>query len=361
MAFELLVKDEQYLLNHISKYLARDSNDDRHNYGQYPPGDPRAQVSEGWRFPIVDAYSDGVDPVAGAGFNEVTFVYAADPDGLPAQVALVASCANLFDPLPLNRIGDTGYYSLTLKLPKGEQYHYRYRVDGQLLVDPVNPQRITMDNGTQWSRVFTWNCTTPLVLERWERLILERLTDHILPFRTDRGQRFLDYFYDHLDSNRRQNEFRHAYRFDRSVGVVNFIDKLLAKEENHHLVDYRICLELVDQVLRERNPFIEPALMPKEAFIELYQQMLAEGDPNNPVPVAGWDTDRYEHPSYFMRLLRRHTVTGAFSHPKYGGNAAAAGWAYLAERFRDQQSGQTLFDWQRSVEAPLGRDPAYRG
>jgi hypothetical protein len=59
-------------------------------------------------------------------------------------------------------------------------------------------------------------------------------------------------------------------------------------------------------------------------------------------------------------MLRRHAYTGAFSHPKYGGNASALGWRYLADRFRDA-NGATLFDWERAIESPLGINTDYHG
>ena len=56
-----------------------------------------------------------------------------------------------------------------------------------------------MDNGGEWSRFFTWSRTNPISFEDWETALLQRLTDHILPFRTTEGQRFLDCYYDYLD------------------------------------------------------------------------------------------------------------------------------------------------------------------
>ena len=76
--------------------------------------------------------------------------------------------------------------------------------------------------------------------------------------------------------------------------------------------------------------------------------------------VPGWDYGRYDNPKYFLELLRRHTITAAFSHPKYGGNAGAAAWDYLSARYRDGD-GNTLFDWRRAVEPPLGTSAEYRG
>jgi len=106
-------------------------------------------------------------------------------------------------------------------------------------------------------------------------------------------------------------------------------------------------------VLRARNPVTEPCKASRELFVELYDQMYSGS-------VAGWNYGNYGNPRHFLQLLRRHTFTGAFSHPKYGGNAGAAGWAYLEERFREADGG-TAFDWRRITEQPLGSDPVYRG
>ncbi len=143
------------------------------------------------------------------------------------------------------------------------------------------------------------------------------------------GQRFLDFYYNYLDRQAKDTQYARAYRLDQPVGAVNFIDKLLAREEAHRLVDYKICLELIDRVLRLRNPYEEPSRMPTSFYAELYDHMAGGGS------IAGWDYSRYGNPRFFLQLLRRHTYTGAFSHPKYGGNAGAAGWAYLAGNLRD--------------------------
>ena len=45
-----------------------------------------------------------------------------------------------------------------------------------------------------------------------------------------------------------------VYDMDVTVGAVNYIDNILAREESHHLIDYQICLEQIDRVLRQRNP-----------------------------------------------------------------------------------------------------------
>ncbi len=99
--------------------------------------------------------------------------------------------------------------------------------------------------------------------------------------------------------------------------------------------------------------------MSREIYFDLYNEMASN-------QVAGWDYDAYGSPQFFLYLLRRHVVTGAFCHPKYGGNAGAAGWAYLAERYAlpsggPGQQGETLFEWRRALEVPLGVNTDYLG
>lgn len=103
--------------------------------------------------------------------------------------------------------------------------------------------------------------------------------------------------------------------------------------------------------------------MPGEMYRDLYGEMAAGQT------IPEWDYTRYQNPRFFLQLLRRHTYTGAFAHPKYGGNAGAAGWAYLAANLRDPQTGALpaaagrapYFDWARGLEKPLGRNPEYHG
>lgn len=343
----VLAVDNTYLFGLIGKFLARDDAGPRHDYGHLG-ADPRAGILEPWRFPWVDAVYDPDD--AAQPDNAVTFVHAA-ADRQPGHAVQVAgSFADLHTPLPLLPLADTHYATLTLRIRKGEVHHYRLRIDGVWQVDPINPQRMMLDNGVEWSRFFTWGATRRLVLERWESRLLQRLCSHILPFHTADGETFFKRVH---DAQGPANRAPHAYRLDESAGAVNFIDKLLAREEAHHLVDYQICLELIDGLLRQRNPVIEPWKLPREVFAELYREMATAS-------VAGWNYGRYGNPRYFLQLLRRHTLTGVFSHPRYGGNAMTLGWKYLEERYRDA-SGATLFDWGRAIEAPLGRNSAYRG
>ena len=67
-------------------------------------------------------------------------------------------------------------------------------------------------------------------------------------------------------------------------------------------------------------------------------------------------------PDYFLKLLRRHSYSGAFSHPRHRGNVGAAGWAYLLEAYRDPANG-SCFNWKAAIEQPFGSNqelPALR-
>lgn len=350
MATKTITKDDQYYLNHCTKYLSRGM------VGPGPPGSPANlnEIAEAWRFPIVAPRGLTAGGQFTSETNEVTFIWdLTKGPALTDPPAVVGTFANLFEPVPLRRVlflgEDTNYYAVTIEVPYGEVHYYKFRVNGQFVVDPINPQQATRDNKAVWSRFFTYSTLRPVVFQDWELRLLYRLTEQILPFRTEAAENFLDRHYASLSGNER----RTTYRLDESVGEVNYIDKLVAREELHHLADYKICLRLIDQLLRQRNPFLEPAEMSKEIYIDLYDQM-AGGN------VPGWDYGQYGNPRYFLEMLRRHVVTAAFSHPKHGGNVGAAGWAYLSERYTDQNRA-TLFDWRRAVEPPLGTNADYHG
>lgn len=349
--FDVSFYDDQYVLNQSTKFLARQDFDLLH------PDEMRTRIAQSWRFPVIDTYGNGENFEKMYAFNAVTFIYAAQRNAVPQQVEVVGTFAQLFAPLPLRRVrfidSETRYFARTVVVPKGEVHLYKFVVDGEEALDPINPQRVQIENGRTWSRFFTQLCPIPLSLERWERVILGRLTNHILPFRTREGERFLDSYYRSLDRRDKETQYAHAYRFDESVGAASFIDKLLAREENHHLVDYRICLGQIDRILRQRNPFTEPAEISRELYVDLYNEMTSNS-------VNGWNYELYRDPRYFLQLLRRHTYTGAFVHPKYGGNFGVAGWEYLSERFVDEQ-GKTHFAWQQAIEKPLGTSPDYHG
>ncbi len=345
-------RGDTYMLNHATVCLARRNIDERHNFGfgHYELGDARGKIREAWRFPVIDTCTVTPAGEAASDFNDVTFIYMAE-DTAPAQVGVIGTFGLLYEPVALRRVKfldeDTSYWALTLALPRREVYYYKFVVDGAVILDPVNPQRSVLENGVEWSRFFTWECSVPIVLESWELAVLQRLCNHLLPFRTRAGQRFLSWYYEGLDQQSKQGEQRSAYRLDDSAGAAFYIDHILAREENHHLNSYRMCLKQVHRILRERAGLQEPEQISMEFYRQIYNE-LASGN------VPGWDYGQYDNPGHFLDLLRRHAFTGAFSHPKYGGNAGGVGWSYLNQEVAP-------FDWRRSIEAPLGTSVSYVG
>ena len=331
--------DHSSVLNFAGKYLARG------------PDAPGTDYAEAWRFPIVDGYrSNTAEPV-----NLVTFVWRATAIDDRRPISVVGTFDNLWDATPLEPVLFDGqptlYRAATVLISKGQVHLYKFMVDGQSAPDPINPQRTVLDNGVEWSRFFTDLCAVPVSFESWELAILARLTNEILPFTGDDAQRFMDLYYFNADKRAREDTFHQAFRLEQPIGAANFIDKLVAREERHRLTDYKICLKLIAEVLRARFPGLAPADVSKDAYQDLYGQMATD-------KVDGWDTGRYGSAKFFLQLLRRHTYTGAFSHPKYGGNAGAAGWAWLEHRFRGPK-GESCFNWERAIEPPLGASADY--
>ena len=237
-------------------------------------------------------------------YNTVTFVYAGADPSSPASVGVIGTFATLYEPLALRQLrweGEpTRFWALSCAVPKGQQHRYRFVIDGAFPInDPINPQERAEDNGVVWSTFFTDAYSSPVVMERWELDILYRLATEILPFQTQGASNFLNRFYDYLDKASQDSRYAQAYRMDTSVGEVNFVDNILAREERHHLQDYKICLRIIDRVLRRRNPYTEPARMSRNEYIALYNDMASN-------TVAGWDYQAYASPQYFLYLLRRH-------------------------------------------------------
>jgi hypothetical protein len=335
---EFALRDDVYVLNQCTKYLARDPQPPRHDFLGTFAGQARAAHADCWRFPVVDASSKGPD------WNDVTFLYRV-PIGAapPGEVQLVATVERLFERIPLRRLGDTPFFACSLVVPRMRRYRYRFLVDGRAELDEINPQIETLATGDMWSSVFTWSYNQPVTFERWEFVILDRLTRHILPFNTDEAQNY-------LRRHAADPTAGHLYRLDTSVGVANFIDKVVAREERHRLYAYRTCLEQIDRVLRRRYEGRDPEFVEEAAYVRIYNEMA--GAPGA-LFTDGWDRGLYDSPSHFLWLLRRHAILGAFSHPKYGGNAAGSAWSYLAQRYP--------FDWQQAIEPPLGTSRDYLG
>lgn len=334
--------DHDRILNFAGKYLAR------------RPDAPVAEYAEPWRFPLIDS-SWGGNENQGYTSNTVTFVWVADASADTTPISVVGTFDNLWDATPLHSVmfdGEpTRYRAATVLVPKGQMHTYKFLRAGVGLLDPINPQRAVLDNGSEWSRFFTEQCVAPLSFERWELAILVRLTNEILPFDSPDAQDFMDLFYFNADKQARNTVYSQAYRLEQPIGAVNFIDNLVAREERHHLIDYKVCLRLIDGLLRRSFPGLTPDEVSKDGYQDLYNQM-AGGT------VDGWDTTQYQSPNYFLQLLRRHTYTGAFSHPKYGGNIAGAGWAYLEHNYRGPKD-ESCFNWERSIERPWGASADY--
>ena len=173
MVVTLVTPSSEYVLNHCTRYLARDNTDARHAYFGLEADPRRAALSEAWRFPIIDAHSpataDESRSLAYADFNDVTFVYTEDRDGPEAKsVELVASMGSLASPIAMARVADSIFWSVTLKIRRGECHRYKFLVDGALILDPINPQIERRATGDVWSRFFTWAYSGLVTFERWE-------------------------------------------------------------------------------------------------------------------------------------------------------------------------------------------------
>ena len=365
--------DDIVVLNFCAKLLGRTNVDGRNNFGQFDEGDARGNIAEAYRFPIVDtAYAS--DGTPSASDNKITFVFEQHIDDA-TPVSVVGTFDDLYRTTPLRRVMFRGkpmrFLCASVTAAKGVGYVYKFVVNGATICDPINPQRVVLDNGAQWSRFFTHQCTDNMALQQWEFALLQRITDQILPFRTPDAENFLKRFYTYLDDASKSSQYALVYRLDQPIGVVNYIDNVLAREEAHRLTDYRICLLQMKQILRARFPGADILTLPEQSYLDLYNDM------SSGKPIDGWDYLKYGNPGYFLQMLRRHAYTGAFSHPKYGGNSGAMGWRFLGERFElpppplppgapppgagPAPSGGTAFDWSRAIEPPIGTSLEYRG
>jgi hypothetical protein len=341
---DVLPLDHTDVLNRAAKYLSRNAREGRGVY------------AEAWRFPLIDSFRDNTTP-PGDRFNRVTFVWFAPSADDARTVTVTGTFGDLWDSTPLETVRFDGrptrFRASTLRVSTGQVHTYKFLVDGQPTLDPINPQRTVLDNGVEWSRFFTQECALPLSFEDWELSLLMRLTNEILPFTSPDAQDFMNLYYFTVSEPARSGVLPQAYRLEQAIGAVNFIDKLVAREELHRLTDYKLCLRQLRDVLAQRFTDQPPQLASKAAVQQLYNEMAAD-------KVAGWDTTAYGSPAFFLQLLRRHTYMGAFSHPKYGGNAAAAGWAFLEDSYRGPGNG-SCFNWRRAVEGPWGLSADYNG
>lgn len=347
MELRRVEKDVQYVLNHCTKYLARSNADERHSPQGIYDSQPRARIADCWRYPVIDSHhgteADAYD------WNDVTFVWHAR-DEAPGAISLLTTAHSLHELIPMQRVDNSDFWSVTLAVRKAERHRYLFRLDGSMTLDPINPQTEVSASGETWSSFFTWAYPQPITFERWEFTILDRLTRHILPANSSEQLNF-------LSREGQENQVQHLFRLDISLGVANFIDKVVAKEERHHLYTYRTCLDMLDTVLRRRNGGTPPEAVEEGEYRRLYDEMRFH---SAALFVDGWNKERYKSPSFFLQVLRRHAMSGAFSHPKYCGNPSGLGWDYLGSRFRTD-AGATAFDWRQGMEAPLGTSNEYRG
>jgi hypothetical protein len=347
-------RNDEQILNYCTRHLARGVKLFTDNISNTSFN--LSTVSENWRFPIVESAAD--DNGETGNINRVTLVWKAD--GLVNSAYAVGNFIPWYEKAALTPVmfegNTTSFYACTLLLPIGKSYYYRFVINGNETLDPVNPQFKILSNGKTWSFFFTDYYNSSEEFEEWEVNLLYRLTSQVVPFRTKDAQNFIERFY--LSMAKPDKFNMPIYRLDDSVGEVNFITNIISREERQHLTDYKICLSLIDQLLRKRNPTVDSWVVSEELITDLYNEM-ASGN------VPDWDYIQYNNPTYFLGLIRRHALTGAFSHPRYGGNIAGAGWNYLQGRYNVKndaaQTIDTLFDWQLAIEKPAGTNADYRG
>lgn len=351
-----VANNQEHILNYCTKYLIRGSK-----FFINPPGTESVnlrEISERWRFPIVEPVlnSQGLTGTV----NEITFIWLSKPDDEISGVSVVGSFAPLYTATTLLPVvfdnQPTGIFACTIQAPVGKGYYYQFLINGSAVADPINLQRKKFSNGKEWSFFFTDYYNSSQEFEEWEMNILARLAGQIVPFRSKEAQNFINRFY--LSLAKPDKLAMPIYKLDESVGEINYVTNVLAREERHHLQDYKTCLLIIDQVLRKRNPFTDSWMVSEEIINELYNEM-ASGN------VPDWDYSAYSNPTYFLGLLRRHVITGAFSHPKYGGNIGGVGWNYLQERYSIKDNAgritDSYFNWQKAIEKNLGSNAYYQG
>ena len=193
----------------------------------------RARVAEAWRFPIVGF---GRTPGFSPDLNLVTFVYKAPPADT-RSIAVVGTFGTLYEPFRSSRSCSKVRTPAIARFPwpcrrlKSTPTNIKLAIRMFLTRSILNESKL--DNGRVWSRFFTEGYLQPLILEAWEVRLLYRLIEQILPFRGKEAENFLKRYYFGLNREQRKSDMAKAFRLDDSVGEVNAIDKLLAREEAH--------------------------------------------------------------------------------------------------------------------------------
>ena len=334
MRVEVLPTNDQLVLNYSSKIITTIENNI-----QSTKNDPA--------FPIViPFFSDRLK------YNEVTFIYFSNDltDNQDNAIFVVGNFDHLYASFQLKPVyflnEKTEFYAITLKLPVARFFRYRLKKDNTFFNDPLNPLTITTDNGSEWSAFHTESYKAPLCFEEWEQKLLKRFISFILPLHTDEFKTFIK-----SHSGKFDNETKSLVsRLDYDLGVTNFIDKLLARYEPHHLIRYKKCLVEMQRLLLEKNKTQEPEHMDDNCYEWLYETMKT---PNS----EHWRLKEINSVD-FLKTFRRHIITGALSHPRHGGNTNAIGWNFLESILSDNK-GNTYFNWHRALEKPLGNNEDY--
>ena len=136
------------------------------------------------------------------------------------------------------------------------------------------------------------------------------------------------------------------------AGVVYYIDRSLAGEYEEYQLDYRIGLELLDEVSRDEHgsAFRDLAAEQQDSILrgieagelqpqpreglegeppvsqDIRQELLAGEVGELGRQVAGLEQGREHNLQTFFNLVLTHTMEGLFSDPIYGGNRDFAGW-----------------------------------
>jgi len=75
-----------------------------------------------------------------------------------------------------------------------------------------------------------------------------------------------------------------AYKLDEEVGVVDYIDKVLARAEQHNADDSLTCLKIINDLLRARNGGTDPLQLRWTFYAALCTEMATD-------QAGGWDTN----------------------------------------------------------------------
>ena len=333
MNVEEIPLDHQFVLNQSEKII----------FNNNTTGHSVVTAIDSAVFPVAETYYPDK-----ANFSLVTFIFFNREE---KDIFLLGNFANLYTTYQLSRVklnnSDTNLYAVTLKLPTRAVYFYQFKIDQSFYIDPLNSFSKTLDNGKTWSCFITEGYKTPLIFEEWEVKILQRFVSFVLPFKTAEFKTFVNRHSAQFDNTTRSMLNQLYY----DIGVVNFIDKLLARQERHHVINYQLCLSEMKQVLLRLNNTQEPEDMDEYFYARLFEIM----EKND---FSVWNKAKYDNPAYFLKALRRHIITGAFSHPRHGGNTQALGWQFLADLLSNKPE-DNLFDWRQALEIPLGNNKDY--